>query len=90
VATICVYCSSSEAIDSTYKELAAAVGARLAADGHWLVSGGGRVSMMGAVAGAARAGGAHTIGVIPSHLVSEEVADADAEELIVVETMRER
>ncbi|MEO8888703.1 MAG: TIGR00730 family Rossman fold protein [Jatrophihabitantaceae bacterium] len=90
MATICVYCSSSEEIDPAYKALAAAVGARLAADGHALVSGGGRVSMMGAVASAARAGGAHTVGVIPSQLVSAEVADAGADELIVVQTMRER
>src|SRR5699024_11414532 len=39
---------------------------------------------------AARAGGAHTVGVIPAHLVPLEVADVDADELIVVETMRER
>ena len=58
--------------------------------GHSLVSGGGRVSMMGAVARAARAGGAHTIGVIPRPLVALEVADDDADELVVVDTMRER
>jgi uncharacterized protein (TIGR00730 family) len=87
---ICVYCSSSESIDAGYVALAAAVGERLAADGHGLVSGGGRVSMMGAVARAARTGGAHTIGVIPVHLMPLEVADADADELIVVDTMRER
>ena len=46
--------------------------------------------MMGAVARAARAGGAHTTGVIPRHLLDHEVADTDAEELLVVETMRER
>ena len=62
---VCVYCSSSEPIDPAYLELAAAVGTRLAADGHSLVSGGGRVSMMGAVARAARAGGAHTVGRHP-------------------------
>ena len=62
----------------------------MAADGHALVSGGGRVSMMGAVARAARGGGAHTIGVIPAHLVPLEVADTDADELVVVDTMRER
>jgi uncharacterized protein (TIGR00730 family) len=66
------------------------VGTRLAAGGHSLVSGGGRVSMMGAVAAAARAGGAATLGVIPRHLVDLEVADVDAAELVVVETMRER
>jgi len=87
---ICVYCSSAEGIDPAYVELATDVGARLAADGHGLVSGGGRVSMMGAVARAARAGGAHTVGVIPSHLVPLEVADTDADELVVVDTMRER
>jgi uncharacterized protein (TIGR00730 family) len=87
---ICVYCSSSEAIEAGFIELATAVGARLAAAGHGLVSGGGRVSMMGAVARAARAGGAHTVGVIPVHLMSVEVADRDADELIVVDTMRER
>src|SRR5437868_6733429 len=90
MASICVYCSSSDSIDPAYLELAAAVGVRLAADGHSLVSGGGRVSMMGAVARAARAGGAHTVGVIPEHLMPYEVADVDADELLVVQTMRER
>jgi uncharacterized protein (TIGR00730 family) len=87
---VCVYCSSSESIEAGYVELAADVGRRLAALGHGLVSGGGRVSMMGAVARAARDGGAHTVGVIPSHLVPLEVADTDADELVVVDTMRER
>ena len=87
---VCVYCASAEPIDEVYLELASDVGKRLAADGHGLVSGGGRVSMMGAVARAARAGGAHTVGVIPAHLIPYEVADTDADELIVVDTMRER
>lgn len=87
---ICVYCASSETIDPSYRDLATAVGTRLAADGHSLVSGGGRVSMMGDVARAARAGGAHTTGVIPTHLVDREMADVDADSLLVVPTMRER
>ncbi len=87
---ICVYCSSSEEIEARYLGLASAVGERIADEGHALVSGGGRVSMMGAVAQAARAGGAHTTGVIPQHLVPLEVADTDADELVVVDTMRER
>lgn len=87
---LCVYCSSSQTIDASYLSLATAVGERLAAGGHSLVSGGGRVSMMGAVARAARAGGARTVGVIPLHLMPYEVADSEADELIVVDTMRER
>ena len=90
MAAVCVYCSSSLTIDPRYVELADEVGTRLAAGGHSLVSGGGRVSMMGAVARAARAGGAKTVGVIPQHLMPLEVADSDADELIVVDTMRER
>ena len=90
MAAVCVYCASSDQIDPGYLTLARAVGTRLAAGGHSLVSGGGRVSMMGALAVAARAGGAHTVGVIPAHLVPFEVADTDAHELVVVDTMRER
>jgi len=90
VAAVFVYCSSSRHIDPSYLELAAAVGTRLAAGGHRLVSGGGSVSMMGAVARATRSGGGHTTGVIPVALVRAEVADLDADELVVVDTMRER
>jgi uncharacterized protein (TIGR00730 family) len=90
VTSICVFCSSSMIIDARYLELATAVGARIGSGGHRLVSGGGRVSMMGAVASAARAHGAHTTGVIPQHLMPYEVADVEADELLVVETMRER
>jgi uncharacterized protein (TIGR00730 family) len=90
VAAVCVYCASGEGIAASYVELAAQVGTLLAGAGHSLVSGGGRVSMMGAVARAMRAGGARTVGVIPQHLVGYEIADTEADELIVVETMRER
>ena len=90
MATICVYCSSSLSIDGDYVELASRVGERIGAGGHRLVSGGGRVSMMGAVASAARRHGAHTLGVIPEHLMGFEVADTEADELLVVDTMRDR
>ncbi|MBL7501390.1 TIGR00730 family Rossman fold protein [Frankia sp. CNm7] len=87
---VCVYCSSSERIDPAYVLLAGQVGALLAERGHTLVSGGGSISCMGAVARAARAGGAHTLGVIPRKLIELEVTDTDADELIITETMRER
>ncbi len=90
MAAVCVYCSSSDRIDPAYVELARELGTALARRGHSLVSGGGRVSMMGAVAAAARAGGAHTLGVIPQALVGWEVADDDADELVVTPDMRTR
>jgi uncharacterized protein (TIGR00730 family) len=77
-------------VPDTYLTLAAEVGAGIAARGAALVWGGGRSSMMGAVAAAARRGGARTVGVIPRALVDRELADADADELLVVDTMRER
>ena len=39
---------------------------------------------------AARAGGAHTTGVMPRSMVAREWADDGSDELLVVETMRER
>jgi uncharacterized protein (TIGR00730 family) len=90
MAVVCVFCASSLDIPSRYVDLATRVGTELARRGHELVSGGGKVSCMGAVARAARAGGAYTVGVIPEALVLLEVADDDADELIVTPDMRSR
>jgi uncharacterized protein (TIGR00730 family) len=90
VARICVFCASSERIHPAHVVLARELGHELARRGHDLVSGGGRVSMMGAVARAVRDGGRHTLGVIPQALVGLEVADDDADELVVTADMRER
>ena len=87
---LCVYLASSEEIDVRYRELAAEVGRGVAARGWTLVTGGGSVGMMGEVARACRAAGGHTVGVIPQGLVDMEVADHDADELVVVDTMRQR
>jgi uncharacterized protein (TIGR00730 family) len=90
VAALCVFCASSTRIDARYVELAADVGRELARRGHSLVSGGGNLSMMGAVAAAARAGGARSVGVIPAALLDLEVGDREADELLVVDDMRTR
>jgi uncharacterized protein (TIGR00730 family) len=90
VTAIAVYCASVTRIDPSYLALAAAVGTAVGERGHVLVTGGGSVAMMGAVGAAARAAGGHTVGVIPRHLVMMEVADHDSDELVLVDTMRER
>ncbi|MDP9418523.1 MAG: TIGR00730 family Rossman fold protein [Actinomycetota bacterium] len=89
-AAICVFCASSDKVPAADLELAAAVGREIARRGHVLVTGGGRVSCMGAVARAARAAGGLTVGVIPQALLDREVADHDADELVVTADMRER
>jgi uncharacterized protein (TIGR00730 family) len=90
VAAICVFCASSNRLDQSHLDLATAVGKALGPRGHSLVSGGGCVGMMGAVADGARAGGAHTLGIIPQSLVDLEVADTASDELVVTADMGAR
>lgn len=90
MAAICVFCASSSTLEQKWLDLATRTGEELAARGHTLVSGGGCVGMMGAVADGARSGGAHTLGVIPQSLVDLEVADTAADELIVTADMGSR
>jgi uncharacterized protein (TIGR00730 family) len=71
-------------------ELAHRVGEAIATRGWTLVSGGGNVSAMGAVADGARTAGGRTVGVIPKALVHRELADIAADELVVTDTMRQR
>jgi len=87
---VAVFCASSERVNASYPLLAAQVGAELAGRGWTLVSGGGSVGMMGALARATRAAGGRTVGVIPRALAELEVADHDADELLVTSDMRER
>lgn len=86
---VCVYCASGPRHPELL-ELARAVGEAIAGRGWTLVSGGGNVSAMGALAAGARDAGGHTVGVIPKALLYREVADIEADELVVTDTMRHR
>jgi len=90
MATVCVFCAASDDIAQHYLDAAAEVGSELARRGHDLVTGGGSVSSMGAVARAARSAGARTVGVIPEALLQYEVADTGADEMVVTTDMRVR
>jgi predicted Rossmann-fold nucleotide-binding protein len=90
MAAICVFCASSRRLPRRWLDLADQAGRELGRRGHTLVSGGGCVDMMGTVAAGARAAGAHTLGVIPQSLVDLEVADRQADELIVTDGMAGR
>ena len=70
--------------------MAGRVGAAIARRGWTLVSGGGNISAMGAVAAGARGAGGRTVGVIPKALLHRELADTEADELVVTDTMRQR
>jgi uncharacterized protein (TIGR00730 family) len=86
---VCVYCAALST-DPELLALAARLGGSIADRGWTVVSGGGNVSAMGALAAAARDRGGRTIGVIPEAFKHFEVADVDADELIVTDTIRDR
>jgi uncharacterized protein (TIGR00730 family) len=66
------------------------MGESIARQGWRLVYGAGDIGIMGEVARSAQAGGADTLGVIPTHLMQAEVAKRDLSRLIITETMHER
>jgi hypothetical protein len=87
---LCVYCGSSSRLDPKYYSAAEAVGRAMVANGWGLVYGGGNVGMMGSVAQAVKDSGGHVVGVIPDFMRERELAYHRADELITVDTMRER
>ncbi len=87
---ITVFCGASTGHDPVHLELAAAVGADLAARGIGVVYGGGRVGLMGALADGALAAGGEVIGIIPQGLVDRELAHPGLTRLEIVTTLHER
>ncbi|MGY1716277.1 TIGR00730 family Rossman fold protein [Geodermatophilus sp. SYSU D01106] len=73
-----------------HRAAASALGADLAAAGVGVVYGGGHVGLMGTVADAALAAGGEVVGVIPQHLVDDELAHPGLPRLDVVGSMHER
>jgi len=88
--TICVYCSSSDALSSSFFQAATEFGALLAQRHGTLIYGGGRIGLMGAVARAVHQHGGKVIGVIPKSLQDKEVGYNNADELIVTKDLRDR
>ena len=87
---ICVFCSSSDAVDGAYREAAAELGTLLGDGGHTMVYGGGRVGLMGVAARAAKEHGARVIGVLPEFMNRPGVANPECDELELTADMRER
>ena len=86
---IAVY-TGSQAGPESHRAAAAAFAADLARAGVGIVYGGGHVGLMGVVADAALAAGGEVVGVIPQHLVDDELAHPDLTRLEIVQTMHER
>ena len=88
--SVCVFCGARNGEDAAYAHAADAMGHGIADAGWRLVYGAGDIGLMGAVANAAQAGGADTMGVIPAHLLPFELGKRDVTQFVVTEDMHER
>jgi len=87
---ICVYSSSSCAIEKVYFDAAEELGKEIGRRGDILLFGGGMTGLMGASAKAVHSSGGRVIGIIPEALNVKGVVYESCDELIVTEGMRER
>ncbi len=87
---VCVYCSSSDAVDPLYFTAAGELGRLLAVEGYTLVFGGTNVGLMGELARSVHLHGGRVIGVIPQIIRDRGIAFDDADELITTADLRER
>ncbi len=88
--SVCVYCGSRFGTNPAYKAAATALGQALALAGLRLVYGAGDVGLMGTVANATQAAGGDTFGVIPVHLMDQEIGKRDLSSFVITENMHER
>lgn len=88
--TVCVFTGSNRGTEKTYSDAATRLGQELAGRNMGLVYGGSSVGLMGVIADAALAAGAHVTGVIPQALCRKELLHQGLNETHVVKTMHER
>lgn len=88
--TMCVFCSSSDAVAPIFFEAATELGKLMAQRNYALVYGGGRLGLMGALARSVHQNGGKVIGVIPESLRVEGITYEGADELIVTGDLRQR
>lgn len=87
---ICVFSSSSNAIDSAYFREAEILGKLIGEEGHTLVNGGANIGLMEAVTVSASNAGARTIGILPERLIRRSLTSVNAHQVITTKDMQER
>ena len=88
--SVCVFCGSRYGDKKTFKLAAEETGKMLAKNKWRLVYGAGDIGLMGALANGCQNSGGNTFGVIPKHLLQEEVGKIDLSTFIITESMHER
>ncbi len=87
---VCVFCGSNYGNRDAYRETAATLGRSLAARGIGLVYGGSKVGLMKTLADAVLSLDGEVIGVMPEHLVRQEVLHPALSDVRIVRSMHER
>ena len=90
IASVTVFCGSSNAVEEKYFTAARELGEKLARRRWRLVYGGGSVGLMGVLSRAVLAEGGHVTGVIPKALLDLGVGEPGVSELIVTDGLRDR
>jgi uncharacterized protein (TIGR00730 family) len=87
---ITVFCSSSDAVDPRFFEVARELGEEIAVRRHTLIYGGTHVGLMGALAHATHEAQGKVIGVIPGYLADRGIAYEKCDDLVIAPDLRER
>ncbi len=87
---ICVFCSSSNAINDIYFNEAKKLGELIGKGGHTLINGGANVGLMESITVAASKAGGKTIGIIPEQMIGRSLASDNSHEVIVTPDMMTR
>ena len=87
---ICVYCSSSDAVNPDFFNLTKELGRMIAENNYGLVYGGGNIGLMGTLARSVKDNNGKVIGVIPRALHEKGLSFKDADKLIIAKDLRER
>jgi len=87
---ICVFSSSSDAVEPGFFDLAFELGRAIGLLGDSIIFGGCNVGLMGAVARGTHAGGGKVIGVLPEFIASRGITYVECDEMVLTGDMRER
>lgn len=87
---VCVFCGSSEDLDSDYYELAFELGELLGKNSLNLIHGGGIIGLMGRLLQAAKENGSKVTGVVPERLNQPHIANDLHQHLVVTNDMKDR
>ena len=88
--TVALFCGSSMPHNKEIVEAAAALGRRIAQEGHTLVYGGSNLGLMGVVSSAAMNEGGRVVAVIPTLFPEDIIQSQLVSEIIRVRSMAER